>query len=310
MRTLTFNISPEQAGRRVESLLKGELGLSGGLISRLKRHPDGICLSGEKAYTTARVSAGETLTVRLYEADSLHRPQPRKMDLWVLYEDEDLLVLNKPAGVAVHADSRRPQETTLENALAAYLPKEQIAHPVSRLDRGTTGVMTWAKNGHIHALLQKQLHTDEFYREYLGIVSGTMFPLRGAFTEPIGLKEGSRYQRAVTEKGAPARTEYETLQVFETMSLVRLLPKTGRTHQLRVHLSNGGHPLVGDWLYGKEAPELISRPALHSYRLFLTHPLTGEKLVLSAPLPEDMADLLKTAGGKPEDSIIPNYRFI
>lgn len=292
MRILTLPIDGSLAGRSVKGLLTRELRLSEGLVSRLKRHPDGICLNGKKAYTNAHVAEGDLLTVRLYDPVGMARPAPMQMDLSILYEDADLLLLNKPAGIAVHADSRRPDEVTLENALAAYLPEDVAAHPVSRLDRGTTGIMTWAKSGYIHELLRRQQHTPAFYREYRGVIAGAVQPSAGVIDRPIGMAEGSRLKRAVLPDGAPSLTRYETLFTNAAYSLLKLVPETGRTHQLRVHLASIGHPLVGDWLYGTKAPEVIDRPALHSYSLYLVHPITGQPLSLTAPIPADMAKLL------------------
>lgn len=301
MRTRSLTIDESLSGRTVGSVLSDRLLLSATLIRRLKRRETGILLNGARAFTTARVRAGDVLTAEIGdEAAPTARPMP--MPLSVIYEDEDLLVIDKPAGIAVHP-GRDPDEVTLENALAAYLGAGETAHPVSRLDRGTTGLMTIAKSGYVHELLRRQLHTDAFRREYCGVCTGRIEPPEGTIALPIGFAEGSHYQRAVTTDGAPSSTGYETLEVLDTpggqISLLRLLPHTGRTHQLRVHLAAIGHPLVGDWLYGREEPERIARPALHSCALYLTQPLTGERLHLLAPLPADMARLLSTHEEKP-----------
>lgn len=224
------------------------------------------------------------------------------MPLAIIYEDEDLLVIDKPAGLAVHP-TQDPDEATLEHALAAYLRPGETSHPISRLDRGTTGLMAVAKNGYMHELLRRRLHTDAYFREYRGVCVGELVPRAGQIDLPIGFAEGSRYRRAVTPDGAPSSTGYETLAAWPapegTLSLLRLLPHTGRTHQLRVHLSATGHPLLGDWLYGTEAPERIARPALHSAVLRFVHPLTGAVIDLSSPLPPDMAALLPAGMAAP-----------
>lgn len=294
MRTRTIIIDESLSGRTVGDILSDRLLLSSSLIKRLKRRETGILLNGIRAFTTARVQAGDTLTAEIGDIqDSVI--QPMEMPLSIVYEDEDILVIDKPAGLAVHP-TRDPNEITLENALAVYLGNDGIAHPVSRLDRGTTGLMTVAKNGYMHELLRRQLHTEAFRREYRGICSGQLSTADGLIDAPIGFAESSRYQRAVTPDGAPSRTGYETQYVKNTecgeVSLLRLIPYTGRTHQLRVHLAYAGHPLIGDWLYGIEEPARIARPALHSYELWLQHPLTGARVHLTAPMPEDMQRLL------------------
>jgi len=155
MRTRTLHIQPAQEGRTVESLLHRELAMSDSHIARLKRRPLGICLNGQRVYTNARVTAGDILVAEIGDFP-VKRPQPMACPLSVLYEDDDMLLLNKQPGIAVHASTRNPGECTLENALAAYLPETDGLHPVSRLDRGTSGVMTWAKNGYMHQLLRLQ----------------------------------------------------------------------------------------------------------------------------------------------------------
>lgn len=301
MRTLTRTISEAEAGRTVESVLTTELALSKSLIRRLKQRESGILLNGVRAYTTARVQAGDVLSAEIGDA-AASAVRPIGMPMAIAYEDEDLLVIDKPAGLAVHP-TQDPDEATLEHALAAYLRPGETSHPVSRLDRGTSGLMAVAKNGYMHELLRRRLHTNAYFREYRGICVGELSPPAGQIDLPIGFAEGSRYRRAVTPDGAPSSTGYETLAAWPapegTLSLLRLLPRTGRTHQLRVHLSAAGHPLLGDWLYGTEAPERIARPALHSAALRFVHPLTGAVIDLSSPLPPDMAALLPAGMAAP-----------
>ena len=292
MRTLTLYIDASLHGREVKSLLGQELHMSGSLIRRVKLREEGILLNGMRAFTTARVQAGDVLTVQVGDGPEVPRPRPMPAPLDVVWEDEDILILNKAPGMAVHQSTRDPEELTLENALAAYLPSDVIPHPVSRLDRGTTGLITFAKNGYMHERLRRLLHTPAFRREYRGIAVGAVTPPVGEIALPIGLADGSTYQRAVRKDGAPSRTEYETLAYGNGFTLLRLVPHTGRTHQLRLHMAALGFPLAGDWLYGARDAR-IGRPALHSCELWLTHPMTGEALHFTAPLPEDMAALME-----------------
>ncbi len=294
MLTRQLRIGPQEAGRTVESLLRGELGLSQGLIARLKRRPLGIRCNGQRVFTNARLAEGDLLEAEVGDWP-VKRALPMEYPLSILYEDAYLLVLDKPAGLAVHASTRSPGELTLENALAYYLPPEAGAHPVSRLDRGTTGVMTWAKSGYMHALLRRQVHTPDFFKAYTAIALGSVFPAHGHIRLPIGFAPGSHYQRAIEPQGQPAHTEYFVLARGGGYTFLRLIPHTGRTHQLRVHMAALGYPLAGDWLYGQPSPA-IARPALHASHLSLQHPLTGERLSLEAPLPPDMARLLFSSG--------------
>lgn len=175
----------------------------------------------------------------------------------------------------------------------AYLGPSAAIHPVNRLDRGTTGLMVVAKSGYIHDQLRRRLHSGDFFRSYLAICVGAPEPPQGTIALPIGRAPGSAIRRQIDPAGQSARTDYRLLRVRSGLSLVALMPWTGRTHQIRVHMAAIGCPLAGDWLYGTEDCGLIPRPALHAVRLALTHPVTGEHLSFTAPLPGDMKLLLE-----------------
>ena len=292
MQSITMTITGAEEGRSVRSLLKNELQFSSHAISRLSRRETGILVNGVRAFTTAPLRAGDRLTV---ETGDPGRPEAAAAaadcPFPILYEDGDLLVLNKPAGLAVHASSLAPETPTVADALAVSRGG-YVFHPVSRLDRGTTGLMVVAKSGYIHDRLRRIMHTGDFYREYRAVCIGTPSPEKGRIALPIGRAEGSALKRTVRPDGAEAITDYEVLETYGDCSLVRLIPQTGRTHQLRVHMAALGCPLAGDWLYGTEERDRIARPALHSYALQLVHPISGELLSLTAPLPEDMKKLL------------------
>lgn len=294
MRTLCYIAKEKDVGRPVQSVLEREMQISGSLISRLKSRPEGILVNGQKVYTTYRLVPGDRLTAAVGDEAPRRALTPCPMELDIVYEDEDFLIVNKPAGLAVQS-TQNEGEMTLENGLLAHLPQGEYPHPVSRLDRGTTGLMAVAKSGYAHELLKRRLHTRDYYREYRGIITGTIDPAAGHIEGGIDTEEGSSYKRCVCPTGAPSLTEYETLEAHNGCSLLRLIPRTGRTHQLRVHLAYRGHPLVGDWLYGEASPR-IDRPALHSCLLYLRHPLTGAELTFHAPLPEDMEKLLRGNG--------------
>jgi RluA family pseudouridine synthase len=291
MRTLTYTATPADEGRTVQNILRRELACSESHISRLKRREEGILLGGMRCYVTARVKAGDLLAVEIGDLPDGHIV-PIAYPLDVIYEDDDLLILNKPAGISVHQSTRDPEEITLENAVCHHLGGLISPHPVSRLDRGTSGLIAFAKSGYVHERLRRQMHTNAYARVYLGIACGKVSPASGVVELPIGMAEGSTFQRAICQGGQHARTEYETIAANEQYTLLRLVPRTGRTHQLRLHMSAVGYPLAGDWLYGVEDRALIARPALHSYELSLTHPLTGELIHLTAELPEDMRRLI------------------
>ncbi len=300
MQTRTLSIPPQLDGRTIRSVLKGTLHFSSHAISRLTRSETGILLNGVRAFTTAQVHAGDCLTVETGDLRPVRTViVPGPWPLPIVWEDDDLLVVNKPAGMTAHASNFLPDTPTVAGALAYTRGPDFLFHPVSRLDKGTTGLMVVAKSGYIHNLLRKALHTQDYYREYRAVCTGCPQPPSGTVRLPIGRDERSAVARMVRPDGVPAVTHYEVLRTRSGCSLVRLIPETGRTHQLRVHMAALGCPLVGDWLYGREDPALIQRPALHSYLLCFTHPVSGQALRFTAPLPEDMRRLADGIGSGP-----------
>lgn len=293
MAGLELVVTREQAGRTVKSLLRGELGLSSALINRLKRTGTGLTVNGARVFTTAVLRAGDRLTVDLSAAERAAPVAPVPMDLDILFEDEHLLVVNKPAPLACIPSSLVPGEPTLASGLLYHLGEGASLHLVNRLDRGTTGALAAAKNAYVHNLLRERLHTGAFRRVYLAVCVGAPGAEAGEICLPIARDPSSAIKRRVDPAGKPAETAYRVLSRNGGLTLVELTPRTGRTHQLRVHMAALGSPLAGDWLYGTEARELIARPALHAARLELVHPVTGAALALEAPLPEDMRKLLE-----------------
>ena len=292
MRILNFKINKEQAGKSVGSVLKTEMELSSGLIARLKRVENGIMLNGEPVHTDKRVAAGDEISAVIGESGRKNGRLP----YGILFEDEDILIINKPAGCAVHGSRYDDSVGSIENAVNEYYGVEGMFHPVNRLDKGTTGVMAIAKNGYMHEKLISLLHTDGFERRYIGIVEKN-FPedeKSGVIDMPIARLEGSAIKRVIDKNGADAVTHYRVLKNLDGRALVEFLLETGRTHQIRVHMAAFKHPLTGDWLYGTENKELISRPCLHSKSLKFIHPLTGKIIFAEAPLPDDMKKLINS----------------
>lgn len=287
---MEITIIARQTGDTVLTVLRRDLGVSASLCARLRQKEGGILCNGAPVHTTAVLHAGDVLFVNVEE--EAPAVPPIAMPLDILWEDEFFLAVNKTAGLAVHPSSLPEDQPTLSNGVVAYLGPKSGFHPINRLDRGTSGVMLIAKSGYGHALCQKLLHTENFQREYLGVCAGTPAALQGAIDAPIGRDESSLLRRRVTPDGAPARTNYTVLSAAGDAALLRLCPRTGRTHQIRVHLASIGHPLLGDWLYGTEDRALIARPALHARALRLRHPVTGAEIRVTAPLPADFQNLL------------------
>lgn len=293
MALLELTVTQELSGRDVRSLLKSQLGLSSTLIGRLKRTETGLAVNGQRVFTNYILRTGDRLSVDLDAAERPTNVEPVPMALDILYEDEHLLVVNKPAPLACIPSSLVPGEPTLAAGLMHHLGGGAAVHLVNRLDRGTTGLLAAAKNAWSHDRLRRQLHTGAFQRQYLALCVGTLHPSEGTVSLPIGRAPGSAIRRQADPAGQSAVTDYRTLEERGPFSLVELTPRTGRTHQIRVHMAALGCPLAGDWLYGTEDRELIARPALHAARLELIHPATGQTLHLTAPLPEDIKNLLE-----------------
>ena len=292
MAALELIVTREQAGRTVKSLLKSELGISSTLLGRLKRTETGLMVNGGRVFTTAVLREGDRLRVDLASAEKPADLQPVPMELDVLFEDGHLLVVNKSAPMASIPSSLVPGEPSLAAGLLHHLGEGASVHLVNRLDRGTTGLLAAAKTSYVHELLRRQLHTGDFQRVYLAVCAGVPKSAAGRVELSIGRDPASAIKRRIDPAGKAAVTDYRVLRESGGFSLVELTPRTGRTHQLRLHMAAIGCPLAGDWLYGTEDRTLISRPALHAARVALTHPVTGEALSLESPLPEDMRALL------------------
>ena len=293
MRILTYTVPPEENGRMVKGILRGDLHLSYTLLKSLKWRENAILLNGQSVHVNAIVHTGDVVSVALSERaprEDLYCEHTARPN--IVYEDDDLLVLNKPAGVAMHPKADDASAPSLAAMLTGYLGEGSVPHFVSRLDKGTSGLLIAAKSGYVHDRLRRALHSDNLRREYRAVAVGRVSPDHGVIDAPIGRADGSIIRRCVRADGLPSLTEYETLQTNERFTLLRMRPQTGRTHQLRVHMAYLGYPLAGDWLYGTEDKNLIARPALHSYELWFTQPITGQELHFTAPIPQDMQRLL------------------
>ncbi len=308
-RILNYTIPGDQGGRTVEEYLRS-LGYSHRLVVHLKNTPRGLTAGGEAVFSNYRLSPGEALTVTLDEEEPSQNIPPVDLPLSVVYEDSDILVVDKAAGVPVHP-SQGHHGNTLANAVAWYYAAKGepfVYRAVSRLDRDTSGLLVLARHMLSACVLAGQMEKRRIRRRYLAFVCG-LTPDSGTVTAPIGRVPGSVIQRRVDpEHGEAARTFYRRLLYNEKkdLSLLSLSLETGKTHQIRVHMASIGHPLPGDFLYCPDY-RYIGRQPLHSRQLELIHPVTGEPMTFTAPLPPDMAALLPedaalTSGAAPWDS--------
>ena len=287
---LTYPISAATSGQTVEHFLR-EQGYSRHLIIHLKTTVMGISIGGVQVYITHVLKEGEILEIHLEEPESSLNIVPVPMDLDIVYEDEDLLVVNKPAGLPIHP-SQGHFDTTLANGIAWYFQQKEepfVYRAVNRLDRDTTGLLILARHGLSAAILSEMVKNRQIHRQYQAVVSGCPKG-SGTVIAPIARVDGSTIERCVDfEHGEYACTHYQRLFYNPELdcSLLSLKLETGRTHQIRVHMKHLGHPLYGDFLYNPDY-HLINRQSLHSWRLEFKHPLTKKDLVFEAPLPDDM----------------------
>lgn len=302
-RILTYPITESDSDQRIYDFLCHH-GYSRHIRTWLKQHPGSVRLNGEEALFYFPLKNGDLLKISLEEEHPSENIVPVDLPIHIIYEDEDLMVIDKPADMPVHP-SIGNYENTLANAAAWYFHRQDIPFVfrcINRLDRDTTGLLILAKHMLSGAILSDQMKKRAIHRTYLAITEGKTDPA-GTIDSPIGRTDQSLILRQVDhENGDSACTHYlqkcwhpktfypETLPVPQDgLSLIQLQLETGRTHQIRVHMTSIGHPLIGDTLYNPETA-LMNRQALHSYRLAFTHPVTGVSLEFTSPLPEDMAE--------------------
>lgn len=296
MRKRIFNetITAEHEGVTLLSYLK-EKQFSASTIVHLKRTKEGLLVNGIWATVRQILHAKDTVTIQLCETESSAHIVPVALPLSIVYEDEDLMVINKPADMPIHP-SQGNFDNTLANALAFYFREKEEPFTyrcINRLDRDTTGLLIVAKHMHSASILSRMVSKRQIKREYLAIATG-LVPEEGCIDAPIGRVSGSTIEREVNwETGETARTHYHRLAYHDGYSLVSLQLETGRTHQIRVHMKYIGHPLPGDFLY-HPTDDIIKRQALHSYRLSFLHPITKEAMSFVATLPSDMQLLFPT----------------
>lgn len=290
MRILRAEAGEMDAGRPVKQFVRGAMGVSHRQLSALKAR-GGMRVNGAVVRANHLLAPGDVVEL-LLEDEAGRAAAPEPGEVCVVYEDEDVYIVDKPAPLACQCSERQPAGT-LENRLAWRFRAQGdfVFRPLNRLDRGTSGLMAAAKHAHACRLLQRQLHTPSFVREYLAVVEGRLTG-EGAIDLPIAKADGATVRRVVDPAGRPAVTHYAALEQSNGRTLVRLRLETGRTHQIRVHLAHIGHPIAGDFLYGTELPELPGRFALHSARIAFDHPVAKARVERASELPEALRRLL------------------
>lgn len=297
-RIFTYTISQTASPISVKAFLKNQ-GFSGRSMILIKSQEESVLVNGTPVFMNYLMQPGDELVVRLSEEESSEYVDPVELPLDILYEDEDLMVINKPAGMPIHP-SQNNRDNSLGNALAWYFAKQNrpfVFRCINRLDRDTSGLTIIAKHVVSAGILSAMVASKEvdgpagetgIRREYLAITQGEVTPTEGIINAPIARKDGSIIERTVDfARGERAVTHYKVLHNKNGHSLVSLLLETGRTHQIRVHMKFLGYPLIGDYLYNPDKSRM-TRQALHAYKLDFKHPITGQSMNFTAPLPEDM----------------------
>ncbi len=293
---LKYNIQKNDINETINSILTSKLKISTRLLNKLIRQKN-IYLNGKLCDTRNKALENDIITVNLDYEENNSNIVPTKMDLKIIYEDEWMLVVDKPAKIPIHP-SRMHFTDSLSNRIKFYFDSIGLAkkiRPVNRLDIDTSGIVIFAKCEYIQECLIKQMISKTLKKEYLCLVTGILENKKGTIAFPICRKPGSIIERCVDIKNLnskPCITNYEVISEFKNYSLVKCYLQTGRTHQIRVHMREIFHPLLGDTLYGTKS-NLIDRQALHSYKIECVHPINNKPLILESSLPSDMECLIK-----------------
>ncbi len=296
-------VNEKDDGLPLIKILRERMKVSRSLLSKLKQTERGIEVNGNRVYTNAIVHAHDHVALRMpveRSEDILPEPIP----FAIVYEDADLLVVNKPSGLIVHP-THGHYTGTLANGVVHYWQDKGESYrfrPIHRLDQDTSGIIAIAKNAYVHQHVSEQMQRNEVDKTYLAYVHDLPQPPSGTIHAPIDRSDDNPHIRIVREDGYASTTHYETIQVFgNEASVQRIRLETGRTHQIRVHMKHIGHPLIGDAMYGLDPAEdrsdalrldaLINRHALHAEELSFTHPMQRVRMTFHAPIPEDLQAL-------------------
>ena len=294
-RILDYTAKDEDAGRTVRDVLTEELHLVAHDISRAKYRDDGIMLDGEHVWVNRTLQPGQCLKVKLEDTPS-GKIVPVEGEISILYEDEDVICLNKPAGTVVHP-SHGHYADSLGNILAWYYQSKGELHEirsVGRLDKDTSGLILFGKNRTAVSRLNEQAGNNDRSRVYLALAEGVFDNKNGHISAPIGRAEEGNIRRTVCDDGDRAETCYRVVEQYRDSALLEIKLLTGRTHQIRVHMAYISHPLLGDGLYGHGKAAGIERTALHSYRIDFLQPFSGKRISIEAEMPSDMKALINT----------------
>ena len=289
---LTYTIKSSENFDNIKEVIKTQFQISDRLLLKLKQN-NKIFLNTIPANIKSSVKPNDIVEILLDFDEDNSNIVPTKMDLEILFEDDYLLILNKPAGYPIHP-SMLHFEDSISNGVKYYFDKiglNKKIRPVNRLDKDTSGVVIFAKNEYIQESLVKQMKNNSFKKEYIAICEGILSNSSGTVNVPIARKPDSIIERCVDENGDIAITHYDVIKQSDNFSVVHCILETGRTHQIRIHMAYLGNPIIGDTLYGNSS-NLIDRQALHSYKVTFVHPVTGQIMSIVAPLFDDMKNII------------------
>ncbi|KAB1440116.1 RluA family pseudouridine synthase [Candidatus Galacturonibacter soehngenii] len=292
-RTFIYKIDDAYDGYKIGDFLRKHL-YSRQLIIHLKKTEQGILLNNTWAYINDLLHTNDVLTIQIIEESSSDNIVPVKMELDIVYEDEDIVIINKASNTPIHP-SMNNYDNSLANGLAYYYESQNLPFVfrcVNRLDKDTSGLVLLAKNMYSSCILSEMVRNREIHREYLALVEGKLND-NGTIDAPVARKEGSVIERCIDfDHGQTAITHYSRLDYKNDFSLASIVLETGRTHQIRVHMKYIEHPLPGDFIYNPVFTH-INRQALHSHKLSFVHPITKEAMAFVSPLPQDMKKLIE-----------------
>lgn len=291
---IKYYVELTDSGMTVLSILKNKLNISKNLI-RVIKSKNLLTINNITSMLSSYTQYGDIIKIKLdFDDKSKSSIIPEKNPLNIIYEDEYLIAINKSPGIIVHPTTNQQTGTLVNMLIEHYIQSESYkkARPLYRLDKNTTGIILFAKNQYIHNFINKQSKNNAFKKEYIGIVHGIYDKDAGVINEPISRANNSIILRKVSENGKKSITHFEVIKRTKQFSVIKFILETGRTHQIRVHTSYIGHPLVGDDLYNPNNCDVLNRHALHCYAIQFIHPTANKVLKLECPIPYDMEKVI------------------